>query len=211
MFLRHRLLGRSLAVILSAGLALPALAAPSHKAKSPAPPRGSRLDGRILAADGKTPIRGATLEVRPLDGGTSWTSLPTDHRGRFEMRGLHYGWNEVVVRTEKGEFLADQAINLPPGGKVIVSFSLLETADKPASWWTERHVEPPTDLAGNLSGMAETSQRLTGVDYWKSPAGIAILAGAGAAALALIAIGGRGSTNSTTTTTTPAVSTPIVP
>lgn len=107
------------------------------------------------------------------------------------MKALPYGWADLVVTTEQGDFLGDQAINLPPGTKVIVNFNLLETADKPASWWTDRRVEPPAGLTlDQAAGMALSSQKLIGVEYWKSPAGIAILVSVGVVALGLIAAGG---------------------
>ena len=143
-----------------------------------------------MGPNGK-PLRGAVVTARSLNGDASWSSLPSDSRGRFRLPPLPYGWADLVVTTEKGEFLGDQAINLPPGTKVIVNFNLLETADKPASWWTDRRVEPPAGLLiGQLAGMAQSSQKLTGVEYWKSPAGIAILASVGVVALAVIAAGG---------------------
>jgi 2-keto-3-deoxy-galactonokinase len=53
-------------------------------------------------------------------------------------------------------------------------------------------VEPPKgDAAAEVAGMVQSSQKLTGVEYWKSPAGIAILIAAGAVALTAIAVGGR--------------------
>jgi len=151
---------------------------------------GSRIEGRVVGPDGK-PVRGAVVAVRSLNGDASWSSLPSDARGRFRVQALPYGWADLVVTTEKGDFLGDQAINLPPGTKVIVNFNLLETADKPTSWWTDRRVEPPAGLTlDQAAGMAQSSQRLIGVEYWKSPAGIAILASVGVVALGLIAAGG---------------------
>ena len=184
---------RIVAAVLTVTLALPALAAPRSSSNSNNKPKsagGSRLEGRVLGPDGK-PARGAVVVVRSLEGDASWSSLPSDSRGRFRVQALPYGWANLVVTTEKGEFLGDQAISLPPGTKVIVNFNLLETADKPASWWVDRRVEPPAGLPiGQLAGMAQSSQKLTGVEYWKSPAGIAILASVGVVALSLIAAGG---------------------
>jgi hypothetical protein len=186
-------LRRLVAAVLTAALALPAAAAPrshSHAAKEPKSDGGSRLEGRVLGADGK-PARGAVVVVRPVEGGASSSSPPSDARGRFHIQALHYGWADLLVTTDKGEFLGDQAINLPPGSKVIIDFSLLETADKPASWWTDRRVEPPAGVkTDQVAGMAQSSQKLIGVEYWKSPAGIVILATVGVVALGLIAAGG---------------------
>lgn len=144
----------------------------------------------MFGPDGK-PVRGAVVVVRALEGTTSWVSLPADRRGRFYLPGLPYGWADLIVTTEKGDFLGDQAVNLPPGMKVVVNFNLLETADKPESWWTDRRVEPPAGLSvAEVAGMAQSSQKLIGVEYWKSPAGIAILVSVGVVALAAIASGG---------------------
>jgi len=215
MFLRHNAIREFLAVCLSAGIVLPAFAgapvpgrstaksAKSPKAKKVAPPPHSTLEGQIFGADGKKGLRGAVLEVRPLDGGPASKSSASDSRGRFRVKGLDYGWSEVVIHTDKGSFLGDQAINLPPGRKVSATFSLLETGDRPESWWKDRAVDPPPDLASSLSGMAAAQQRLTGVEYWKSPGGIAILIGGGVLALGLVAAGGHKYKPPTTTNRTP--------
>jgi hypothetical protein len=192
-FSSKRTLTRLLAVVLAATLAGgPAWAA---KKSEPKPAPGSRLDGQIKMADGKTPAKGVIVEVRPLGGGGPFRSQPTDGKGRFSLRGLPYGWAEVLVAANQGGFLGDQAINLPPGSKVEVNLTLLTLADRPESWWAERHLEPPAGLSeAQVAGLAQSSQKLTGVEYWKSPAGIAILVGATVVALGVIAAGGRGYT-----------------
>jgi len=123
------------------------------------------------------------------------SSQPTDRRGRFSLTGLPYGWAEVLIAATQGGFVGDQAINLPPGAKVAVKLTLVSLADRPDSWWAERHIEPPAGLTeAQVAGLAQSSQKLTGVEYWKSPAGIAILISATVVALAVIAGGGRGYT-----------------
>ena len=193
MFSSAAFVPRAIAVALIMTLALPSFAAPSANTKSDNKVKsagGSRLEGRVVGPNGK-PLRGAVVTARSLNGDASWSSLPSDSRGRFRLPPLPYGWADLVVTTEKGEFLGDQAINLPPGTKVIVNFNLLETADKPESWWVDRRVEAPAGLdLAQVSGMAQSSQRLVGVEYWKSPAGIAILVSVSVVALGLIAAGG---------------------
>jgi hypothetical protein len=182
---------RALAVALVAVLAAPVSAATPGKSKRVKAQAGSRIEGRVVNTDEK-PVSGAVVSVRSLDGDATWTSPPSDAKGRFELSGIPYGWADLVVSTAEGEFLGDQAINLPPGTKVVMNFTLLETADKPASWWADRRVEAPNGLTlDQVAGMAQSSQRLTGVEYWKTPAGIAILASAGVVVLAVIAAGGR--------------------
>jgi hypothetical protein len=207
MFFSQRALRIALASVLAALMAFPSstFAKTGGKAGKPVPtPPGTTVSGRVLGGDGKTPVRGALIEVRSIEGDKSWKSLPTDRSGRYQVKGLDYGWAEIVITTGKGEFIGDQAINLPPGAKVGVSFTLLDTADRPESWWTERRVELPKDIAASdVSGMAAASQKLTGVEYWKSPAGLAILIGGGVLALGLIAAGGRGYKAPAAATTTP--------
>ena len=201
MFLVLRGRRRFLAVLLTALLVSPAHAA--AKPKKPQPAQGSTLTGKIKGSDGK-PLRGAVVIVRSLDSEASWMSAPADRSGKYVVRGMHYGWAEVMVKTEAGSFLGDQAMNLPPGKSVEVNFSLIETKDKPASWWADRRVEPPTgEHAAEVAGMVQSSQKLTGVEYWKSPTGIAVIAAVGVVALALIASGGsyKSPTPAPTTTT----------
>jgi hypothetical protein len=193
MFVSVASMQRTLAAVLAVALALPALANTSSSSNSKNKqnyPAGSRLEGQIFGPNGK-PVRGAKVTVRSLEGDKTWVSLPTNSRGAFAIQGLPYGWDDLVVTTEQGDFLGDQAINFPPGTRVVVKFNLLETADKPASWWTDRRVEPPAGITvSEVAGMAQSSQKLTGVEYWKSPAGIAILISVGVVALAAIASGG---------------------
>lgn len=191
MFSARGRVGKLLAVVLTAMLAGQTAMAKTKKEKPAAIPPGSTLNGKIVGDDGK-PIRGATVTVKSLDGEMSWISKPSDKGGRFNLRGMHYGWAELVVETEAGAFLSDQAMNLPPGRNVVVTLSLLETRDRPASWWADRRVEiPKAEENSTIAGMALSNQKLTGVEYWKSPAGIAILISASVVALAAIAAGGR--------------------
>src|SRR5262245_49069656 len=190
---------RFLAVLLTALLITPAHAASKPKKVQPAP--GSSLTGKITGSDGK-PLRGAVVIVHSLDSEASWMSGPSDRRGHYVVKGMHYGWADVTVKTEDGPFLGDQAMNLPPGKSVEVNFSLIETKDKPPSWWADRRVEPPKgEQAAEVAGMVQSSQKLTGVEYWKSPTGIAIIAAVGVVALALIASGGSYKAPSTPTVT----------
>ena len=183
--------GKLLAVVLTAMLAGQTAMAKTKKEKPADLPPGSGVSGTIVGEDGK-PIRGATVTVKSLDGEMSWISKPSDKRGSFKLRGMHYGWAELVVATEAGAFLSDQAMNLPPGRNIVVKLSLLETRDKPASWWADRRVEiPKAEENSTIAGMALSNQKLTGVEYFKSPAGIAILISASVVALVAIAAGGR--------------------
>ena len=185
-------LRRVLAVVMTAALFVPAGAASKDKAaKTPKTPDASRIEGRILGGDGK-PVSDAIVTVHSLDGDKSWSGPPSDRKGRFHIEKIDYGWAEIVIKTGDGEFLGDQALTFPPGKRIEVTFTLVPTADKPESWWADRRIERPAGLEiAQLGGLAQSSQKLTGVEYWKSPAGIAILATSAVLALGLIAAGGQ--------------------
>src|SRR5262245_56039363 len=121
-FHRFAAMGRQgLSLVLAIALGLtPAIASKDKKSveTKPKSPGGSRLEGKVTGLDGK-PVRGAAVAVRLLDGDTTWTSPPSDSKGRFRLDALPYGWADLVVTTNDGVFLGDQAINLPPGTKVL--------------------------------------------------------------------------------------------
>ena len=97
--------GRLLAVILTAMLAGQTAMAKTKKEKPAHVPPGSSINGKIVGDDGK-PIRGATVTVKSLDGEMSWISKPSDKGGRFNLRGMHFGWAELVVTTDRGGSIA---------------------------------------------------------------------------------------------------------
>src|SRR5262245_40132852 len=85
LFSSARIENRLIAVALTAAMVgTPAWAA--KKKSEPKPPPGSRLDGQVRMADGKSPAKGVIVEVRPLGGGGPFRSQPTDGKGRFSLR-----------------------------------------------------------------------------------------------------------------------------
>ena len=192
MFAPRTLPVRILAVLLTAALVGPAFAKETAaKKKKPVSPGGSTLSARVIGYDGK-PIANATVVVTSLDDNSAWASKPSDKKGRISIPGIRYGWAQLTVKTPSGDFLGDQAMNFPPGKPVEVVFNLIDAEDRPASWWADRQVEvPPGSAPDQVFGMAQSTQKLTGVEYWKSPKGIAIVAGLGAVALLAIAAGGH--------------------
>jgi hypothetical protein len=96
-------------------------------------------------------------------------------------------------RHHGGWAVSERPGDEPASDETSSSRSLLETRDRPASWWADRRVEiPKAEENSTIAGMALSNQKLTGVEYFKSPAGIAILIAASVVALAAIAAGGSG-------------------
>lgn len=188
-------------VIAAALLTFPSMPA-SAKADKNAEPAGGRILGKIFAVDGKTPVPGATVRAVPLQGEKAAASAPSDAKGQFELSGLAFGYFDLVVEAPGGTFIANQVVNVPPAGKLVVQFSLTPYDDKSPSWWAGR--EPrPLPGGGTATGSAEMRQSPRGAEFWKSPKGIAVLAGIGGAVLLAIAVsgGGGGSSNSVSPST----------
>jgi len=144
----------------------------------------SEFVGKIQSAEGKS-VEGARVLVYHLSTEELFTSEPTSRGGDFKFAGLPYGYFDVAVETPEGVYVADQVVNLPPSGKATASLSLTEFEDAGA--------RPPRGFSGSEAesiGWARVKEKVRGKAFWKSTAGIAILAGVGGAALLALAASG---------------------
>jgi carboxypeptidase family protein len=143
----------------------------------------ARLLGDVTDASGK-PAPGCTVLAYHLSSAQTFTSAATDSGGKFELTGLPYGYFDVAVKSPDGLFVANEVVNVPPGGKVSLTMSLVPaTAGAPE----------PRGFAGldeRAVGVAQLGKRKTGGQFLKSPTGLAILGGIGGAALLALALGG---------------------
>jgi len=144
----------------------------------------SQIAGTIRSADGK-PVPGVRVMVYHLSTEQLFTSEPTNNGGGFSVQDLPYGYFDVAVETPEGVYVADQVVNLPPSGKVSATLQLAPYADTGA--------EPPREFSGTdleSVGWARVKEKARGKAFWKSTAGIAILAGVGGIALLALALSG---------------------
>ncbi len=177
-------------------------AAKTAKKKPAKPPKKCEIHGQVFAADGKTPVAAATVRYRGFEGKDTIDSKPSDSKGRFTIGGLDYGWGELAVETPQGTFVSDQAIELLPEGRAAVSFSLTRFEDKPADYWVARAASGAEPGAGGGAvGLAEEKAVLAGKDFWKSPKGIAIIAGSAGILLLAVAASAKKSPSATTPVT----------
>jgi len=145
----------------------------------------SEFLGKIQSAEGKG-VEGARVLIYHLSTEELFSSEPTGRGGDFKLTDLPYGYFDVAVETPEGIFVADQVINLPPSGKATASLSLTEFEDAGS--------RPPREFSGSDAesiGWARVKEKLRGKAFWKSTAGIAILAGVGGVALLALAAGGN--------------------
>lgn len=153
-----------------------------------AAPETSRIEGRIVRADGKTPAQGAVVRAFHLDTGKTYSSQPAGRRGEFEISGLPYGYLDLTVETPEGVYLGNIVVNVPPGGSVAVRLTLTTDSRGPEQRWAEP--APPGGVENHAAGVAEVRTRPRGREYWKSPAGLAIIGGSASAILLAIAASG---------------------
>jgi hypothetical protein len=195
----NRARGYVLPVLLGISLALqPVLLAQE------APVEGnSTLSGKITGSDGK-PLPGARVLAYHLSSEDIFSSEPTDSKGEYLIAGLPYGYFDLAVETGDGLFVANQVFNVAPGSKTAISMSLRTLAQAEGTGEAQARVFP--GASQEPSGVAAVSEKLTGREFWRSPKGVAIIAGGGA--LVLLAIASGGSSSSSSPEPEPSPSTP---
>lgn len=198
MFLRHSRQQRITLGLLALFLfVLPATSAPPAEPETADIPPSvvvgtAVLKGKVLGKDGKTPMEGVVVHAYHLETERNYVSGPTNSKGEYEITELPHGYVDLAVETPDGVFVGNQVVNLAPAGKAVVTFTLIGYEDRPRDWWADREPRGLPGLDKESTGVAELRQRAVGREFWKSPKGVALIAGAGGATLLAIASGGGG-------------------
>ena len=151
----------------------------------PPTPGSSTIVGKIRAAGTNQVVAGATVRAYHLDSGQIFASRPSAGNGTFEIVDVPYGYVDLSVETSDGLYAADQVVNVPPDGKIALTFLIEAFGERPAEWWTDNQPRTVPGLEREATGVAELDQQ-KGKSFWKRSAGIAIIAvGAGAVLLAV--------------------------
>jgi hypothetical protein len=167
-------------VILAALLAVP----PTTFAQDTDTATGSEISGVVQAEAGGALV-GATVYAYHLSSEEVFTSTVTNAKGQYEILDLPYGYFDIAVETDEGLFLANQVINVSPSGKTVLTLGLAKYSTTDAA---DARTFPGSDA--EPVGVARVEEKARGAAFWKSPAGIGIIAGGGALLLLLIASGG---------------------
>jgi hypothetical protein len=142
-----------------------------------------KITAKVLDAEGEQ-VRGARLLAYHLSSEQLFTSEPTEKNGECRIEGLPYGYFDLAIETPDGLFVANRVINLAPTGTAAVILTVVPYQPS-AAQGARKH--PGSDQ--EPLGQAELSRKPKGREFWRSPKGVAIIAGIGGAALLAIAAG----------------------
>jgi hypothetical protein len=182
-------MNRKLATFLAATLLQPWILAMAQQPSAAVAPATAKLEGKVLGLDGKTPVSGAKIIAYHLSTEQLFEALPTGPNGQYEIAALPYGYFDLAVETPEGVFVGNQVVNIPPDGTAGITFTLSPHTDG------RPRVFPNSDMTA--SGTAQVQEKLKGRAFWRSPKGVAIMAGTGGALLLAVA-GGDSDTSAPT-------------
>jgi hypothetical protein len=142
-------------------------------------PSTASLQGRVFGADRVTPVSGAVVRAVKGDGVQVYSSLPTDEKGNYSISGISLGNYEIVVEMSDGVYLVEKPLAL--GEAKPYGLSLANVPSENVEKRVAAIDKPVKGYAWTLEGKNPKGA------FWKSPGGIAIIAG-GALAILLLAL-----------------------
>ncbi len=137
--------------------------------------------GKVLAADGKSAARQVRVLAYHLSSERTFTSEPSNRKGEVQITGLPFGYYDLAVETPEGLFVANRVLNVAPASKSEAIFILRPYRGAAVS---EARNYPGYDQLSQ--GEARYREKAHGRAFWRSPRGVAVLAGVGSAALLAI-------------------------
>ena len=145
-------------------------------------PTTATLQGRVFGPDRVTPLQGTVVRAVRGDGVQVFSSLPTDVKGNFSIPHIALGSYDIVVETADGVFVVEKTLALSEPKDYGLSLATVPSEN------VQKRVaaidKPVKGYAWTLEGNPK------GAGFWKSPGGLAIIAGGGAALLYAILSGG---------------------
>jgi hypothetical protein len=158
-------------------------------------PGTATLEGRVFGADRVTPVPGGIVRAVRGDGVQVYSSLPADEKGAYSIKGLVLGNYDILVELPDGVFLVERTIGLTEAKVYPLSLATVPSAN------VEKRVaavdKPVNGYAWTLEGKGPKA-----AGFWRTPGGIAIIAG-GAAAVIALALSGGGNDNNKGSNSTP--------
>lgn len=158
-------------------------------------PTTAILQGRVFGPDRVTPVSGAVVRAVRGDGVQVYSSLPTDAKGSYTISNIALGSYDIVVEVADGIFVVEKTLGITEAKTYGLSLANVpsETVEKRVTAIDK----PVKGYAWTLEGKTPKG------GFWKSPGGIAIIAGGAAAILAVILSNNGGSDDNNGSSSTP--------
>jgi hypothetical protein len=138
-----------------------------------------------------TPIQGAVVRAVRGDGAQVYSSLPTDPKGNYSLSNLAPGSYDIVVELAEGVYVVERILSVSEAKAYSLSLATVPAEN------VEKKVpavdKPVKGYAWTLEGKGP---KVGG--FWRTPGGIAIIAG-GVAGLAYLVLRGDDNKGSNST------------
>jgi hypothetical protein len=146
-------------------------------------PTTAILEGRVFGPDRVTPVPGAIVRAVRGDGVQVYSSLPTDTKGYYSISNVALGSYDIAVEVSDGVFVVEKTLGITEAKTYGLSLATVPSES------VEKRVpaidKPVKGYAWTLEGKSPKAG-----GFWKSPGGIAVIAGGAAAIIALALSGG---------------------
>ncbi len=143
-----------------------------------------RIEAKIqIRGEGGSP-EGTILNAYHIDTQQVFRSEPARNKGAVTIEGIPYGYFDLAVEMDGKLYVASQVVVVPPSGKVVISL-VLEPYEEDGS----SAVRGFQGSDSPVEGVARLSRKAVGKEFWRGPAGIAIITGISGAGLLAIASG----------------------
>jgi len=143
-----------------------------------------RIEAKIQISGGGDSPEGIVLNAYHIDTKQVFRSEPAMNKGSVVIEGIPYGYFDLAVEMGGELYVASQVVVVPPSGKVVISL-MLEPYDDDGT----AAVRSFQGSDSPVEGVARLSRKAVGKEFWRGPAGIAIITGISGAALLAIASG----------------------
>ena len=141
-------------------------------------PQSATISGRVFGADRVTPIQGAVVRAVRGDGVQVYSSTVSDEKGNYSLSNVIPGSYDIVVELPDGVYVVERTLSVSEAKAYSLSLATVPAEN------VEKKVlavdKPVKGYAWTLEGKGPKAG-----GFWRTPGGIAIIAG-GVAGLAYL-------------------------
>lgn len=141
-------------------------------------PQTASLEGRVFGPDRATPVPGAVVRAIRGDGAQVYSSMPADEKGNYSIPNLKPGSYDLVVEVADGVYVVERTLSISEPKDYSLSLATV-----PAENVTKQVPAVDKPVKGYAWTLEGKGPKAGG--FWRTPGGIAIIAG-GAVGLAAL-------------------------